>query len=380
MAAGLSAVPRESLAAGIPSETSGFDPQELKAMEGVAEEFRQKYDAPGLSVAFAKEGRLVYAEGFGFADTAAGEKVTARHRFRIASVSKPITSVALMNLMEQGRLKLSDRVFGKGALLGTDFGTPPYGPHIEEITVEHLLTHTCGGWQNDGSDPMFSHPTFNHAQLISWTLDNQPLLHEPGKNYAYSNFGFCVLGRIIEKLTDKAYDLSVKEAILRRCGITEMEIAGNTLADRRPNEVVYYGQEGENPYNMPVARMDSHGGWLATPTDLVRLAVRVDGFPTKPDILKASTLKTMTTPSPANAGYAKGWLVNSANNWWHNGSLPGSITIMVRTSGGFCWAALTNTRKPNSDIALAQDKMMWEMVGKITTWPQRDLFNEPNRQ
>lgn len=374
MAAGLSILPEESLAAGVPDGENGFDAKELKAMEGVAEEFRAKYDVPGLSVAFAKEGRLVFAKGFGFADKDAGEKVTTQHRFRIASVSKPITSVALMNLMEEGKFSLTDRVFGNGALLGTDFGTPPYKPPIEDVTVEHLLTHTCGGWQNDGSDPMFTHPKFDHAKLISWTLDNRPLTNEPGKKYAYSNFGFCILGRIIEKLSGKPYDQYLKEAILSRCGISDMEIAGNSLSDRRPNEVVYYGQDNENPYNMQVNRMDSHGGWLASPTDLVRFAVRVDGFPTKRDILKADTIKTMTTPSAANAGYAKGWIVNASNNWWHNGSLPGTITIMVRTSSGFCWAGLTNTRKSNSDIALGLDKLMWDMVGKITVWPLHDLF------
>jgi hypothetical protein len=64
----------------------------------------------------------------------------------------------------------------------------------------------------------------------------------------------------------------------------------------------------------------------------------------------------MTAPTTANRGYAKGWSVNAANNWWHSGSLPGTATIIVRTASGFCWAALTNTRRPASDMDLGLDK------------------------
>ena len=120
---------------------------------------------------------------------------------------------------------------------------------------------------------------------------------------------------------------------------------------------------------MQVSRMDAHGGWLASPADLVRFLIHVDGFPTEPDVLNASTIATMTTPSPANAGYACGWSVNAAHNWWHTGSLPGTTTIMVRTSGGFCWAALTNTRRPNSSMGLDLDNMVWVMVRSVETWP-----------
>jgi hypothetical protein len=153
-----------------------------------------------------------------------------------------------------------------------------------------------------------------------------------------------------------------------------MQIAGNTLADRKPNEAVYYGQNGENPYRMQVARMDAHGGWIATPTDLVRFLVRVDGFPGKPDLLNRAMVRMMTTPSPVTHGYAYGWMTNRQNNWWHNGSLPGTISLMARTSGGLCWAAITNTRRPGSQIDLDLDQLIWKMVGKVTAWPEIDLF------
>ncbi|HLK58452.1 MAG TPA: serine hydrolase domain-containing protein [Chthonomonadaceae bacterium] len=353
---------------------NGFKPAEREAMEDTAEAFRMKYDVPALSVAIATQGRLVYMHGFGVTDKDTGEKVTPDNLFRIASVTKPITSTTIFHLIEKGKLRLADRVFGPKAVLGTDYGEPPYKQYIEDITIEHLLTHTAGGWQNDGNDPMFHHPQMDHKELITWTIANQPLQHRPGTNYAYSNFGYCILGRVIEKLTGKPYHEAVQQEVLKPCGITGMRISGNTLEERAPKEVIYYDQNGGNPYGMNVKRMDSHGGWLATPTDLVRFLVRVDGFKTKPDILDLDTIVTMTTASAVQAGYAKGWSVNKYHNWWHNGSMPGTTTIMVRTSGQFCWAALTNTRKVNSGLDGDLDQLMWNMVGKVTTWPSYDLF------
>jgi len=233
----------------------------------------------------------------------------------------------------------------------------------------HLLTHTCGGWQNNASDPMFRFPQMNHQQLIGWTLDHLPLAHTPGEHWAYSNFGYCLLGRVIEKVTGKAYRDFVREVVLSPSGVSDMKIAGNTAQQRAPREVIYYDQDDEDPYNMNLERMDSHGGWLATPADLVDFATHVDGFSTTPSILKRATIQEMISPSRANPAYAKGWMINSAGNWWHNGSLPGSTTIMVRTASGFCWAALTNTRRqPYDEIGLALDNMVWDMVRRVSAW------------
>jgi CubicO group peptidase (beta-lactamase class C family) len=216
---------------------------------------------------------------------------------------------------------------------------------------------------------MFENLAMDHAQLITWTLDTKALKDPPGTHYAYSNFGYCVLGRVVEQISGRPYRDFVREEILGRCGVRDMRISGNTLAERFPEEVIYYGQNGENPYDMNVTRMDSHGGWLATPRDLVLFLNHVDGFKSTPKILKPETIKAMTTPSPVNSGYARGWFVNNTPNWWHDGGLPGTTTIMVRTASGFCWAALTNTRNlSESGMGLALDNMVWDMVHKVSAW------------
>ena len=105
-----------------------------------------------------------------------------------------------------------------------------------------------------------------------------------------------------------------------------------------------------------------------------------DGF--LPDELRAmeataaAFMKKHDVPGLSVAIARKGRLVYKYHNWWHMGSLPGTITVMARTSGQFCWAALTNTRNRDtkSPIGADLDVLVWQMVGKITHWPDRDMF------
>jgi len=371
------------LAPGIPAWTAFPPPEEevpaaaeRQAMAALGRSFMEKFFAPALSVAIVRDGRFVFERPFGMADRQEQQQCTVDSLFRIASVTKPITSVAVFTLVEKRRLNLSDKVFGSNGILDNIYGKPPYKQYVTDITVDDLLTHTSGGWPNDSTDPMFRFNSWKVAKLISWTLQNLPLTYPPGQHWAYSNFGYCLLGRVIEKVTGQSYADYVQQAVLAPCGISDMRIAGNTLKQRAPNEVVYQGQFGENPYKMNVTRMDSHGGWIATPSDMARFLTHVGGAPGVPSILQPDSIRIMTTPSPAypqtSAGrYARGWMVldQGKGNWWHNGSLPGSTSIMVRTSSGMCWGAVTDTRtQPSGLIDTALDKMVWDMVGQVPAW------------
>jgi len=238
--------------------------------------------------------------------------------------------------------------------------------HIEEISIEHLLTHTAGGWSNDRNDPMFKYPQKTQAELIEWTLNVRPLENPPGQTFAYSNFGYCVLGRVIEKVARRSYAAFVRDTTHKPCGIVDMVISGNSLSERRTDEVKYYGP-GESPYLMNVTRMDSHGGWLARPADLVQFLMHVTGFAKPTNILKPATIEVMTTVSAANAQYAKGWFIQSGD-WWHSGSLPGTSTIVVRTHSGFCWAAFVNTRREGSSYFEDLAGLVWNIVREVKSW------------
>src|ERR1700737_477412 len=243
LAAGAAVLPTLSLrrAPAQPASAGVVAPSaaERAAMARVAQAFMQKYDVPALSFAVGHAGEIIHRDAFGLADRERNEAITPMHLFRIASVSKTITSTTIFELIEQGRIRLADKVFGPGAILGTDYGQPPYNPDIDQITLGHLLTHTSGGWTNDSRAPMFTPPRMNHAELISWTLSNRPLDNPPGQHYAYSNFGYCVVGRVIEKITGQPYADQVRAAVLSRCGVTDMAISGNTLDQRSRDEDNY---------------------------------------------------------------------------------------------------------------------------------------------
>jgi CubicO group peptidase (beta-lactamase class C family) len=344
-------------------------------MGRIAGEFRRQFSVPATSIAISRNGSFVYDEAVGMADKEHLTQAQENSLFRIASVTKPITSVTIFSLIEQGKLNLPDKVFGPSGILGIKYGKPPYKPYITDITVDHLLTHTSGGWPNDSTDPMMLNLSWDQTKLITQTIAKVPITNPPGTHWAYSNFGYCVLGRVIEQVADEPYDTYVRTNILGPCGISTMKIARNKESDSAQDEVVYYGQYDEDPYKLNVTRMDSHGGWIASSTELVQFLNHVAGAPGIPALLKPATIKLMTTPAPAyppgDARYARGWMVrnNGAGNWWHNGSLPGTTTIMVRTSTGFCWAGLCNTRtEPSDQINTALDQMMWNIVRTVPSW------------
>ncbi|MES2428870.1 MAG: serine hydrolase domain-containing protein [Bacteroidota bacterium] len=352
----------------------GFSVFDIHAVDIAVNAFVQKYHVPGLSFAIAKGDSLKIQRTYGYADSAKNQLVTPASRFRIASVSKPFTSAAIMLLVEQGKLKLSDKVFGNDGVLSNDYGTQPYKKWITDITIENLLEHTAGGWGNSGNDPMFMDPKMSRRELIGWTLNNLPLVNKPGTHYEYSNFGYCLLGRVIEKVTGMPYAAFVKENILAKCGITTMEIGGNTLAEQKADEVYYY-DKGNWPYRMNVPRMDSHGGWIATATDLVKLLVRLNYNPQQPELLRTKTLNTLYEPSLSGSNYAKGWQVNNVNNHWHNGSLPGEQALAVNTATGYSWAVLVNTRT-DGNFGADLDRLMWQIKDCIKKWPDIDLFEK----
>src|SRR5688572_6817044 len=188
----------------------------MESFDQVISDLMKTHKVPGGAVAVVKDGRLVYARGFGYADVENKVTVAPHALFRIASVSKPITAVAILRLVEAGKLELTQKVLP----LIPDL-QPPAGatmdPRWQNITILNLLQHT-GGWDRDkpgGFDPMFRPSTAAAAvgapapasgeTVIRYML-GQPLDFDPGTKYVYSNFGYTILGRIIERVSGMSYE------------------------------------------------------------------------------------------------------------------------------------------------------------------------------
>jgi len=325
------------------------------------QEFMQKYNIPGLSIAIAKQEAIILAKAYGYADIENKVPVNITHQFRIASVSKPITSVAIMQLREQGKLTLDDKIFGVDGILASEY--PVKDDLLNKITVRHLLEHTAGKeWTNDTHAPMFQKPELSQTALIRWVLKNRPITKSPGSEFSYSNFAYCLLGRVIEKVSGIGYQHYVRKNIFQPINAKSFAIGSKKPANTI-FQVHYYPDDDENPYWFPVARMDSHGGWISNAIDLVKFSMSVDGR--GKDILNNDSINIMTTASKHNANYALGWNVNQNNNWWHIGSLPGTASIMVRTEHGYNWAVLVNKRSPDKNFINDLDMLSWNLINGI---------------
>lgn len=322
--------------------------------------FMQKYDIPGLSIAIAKDGEFILAKGYGYANVEQSLPVTPAHQFRVASLSKPITAVAIMTLVEQGRLSLDDKVFGPEGILSVPY--PKENKYVGMITVRHLLEHAAAPeWTNDNQDPMFRKARLDKKSLVIWVLKTRLLKEAPGSRYAYSNFGYCILGLVIEKISGQSYRDYVMNTIFKPINAKSFAIAGNKRGTS-PIEVTYYPHAGGDPYSIPIKRMDAHGGWIANAMDVVRFVMSVDGRTPPDDILSPGSIKTMTTPSRRNEHYALGWSVNEHNNWWHIGKLSGSAGVLVRTNHGYCWTVLTNKSSDTADFESELDGLTWKLI------------------
>ncbi|MDB6039297.1 MAG: beta-lactamase [Verrucomicrobiales bacterium] len=367
---------------------------------------------PGVSLAVMKDGRLILARGFGYADPLhSAEQVQPDSLFGIASLSKAITATAVLKLVDEGRLNLDAKVFPLLNLPPPTFPGAKMDQRLTNITVRHLLNHTAG-WSREtarsplgqvGFDPFLwpqrcaadlglTNPPTAYG-LLEW-VTGFPLQATPGTTFDYSNNGYIAAGILIEQITGRPYEQSI-QALLAPADITRLHIFGRRRAERKPEEAVptlsplfdlrAFGPSAESPstitaetaYYYPLDWLGGAGGWMTTPMDYARFIATIDGQPIPPDLLTSNAVKTMLTPSQPsiNAGqpYGMGWDVNSSEIS-HNGVLyVGALTLAVRRPNGVVYAVFCNTSIDYSFL-VALKTTLDSGVSAVKTWPTNDLF------
>ncbi len=332
---------------------------DFESLDVAIQNLMATHNIPGIQLAITKDEKLVYSKSFGYADYENESLVNNKSLFRIASISKPITALTILKLVEQGKISLDDKVFGSEGILKEDFGSPPYDEDKLQITIQNLLEHKSG-WTNNPYDPMFAGAEISMDELIDDMLDNRPLDFSPGSNSFYLNFGYCVLGRVIEKVSEQSYEDYVKNNLLDPIGIEEMKIGKSSFEEKFSNEVTYYDQEGFSPYYLNIPRMDAPGGWLASSEDLLKLLVRADRNSNKLDFLNSNSLQN---------------LYFGFENWWHTGSLPGTSSVLSRYNDDFNYAIVANTRTlPIDNILNQMNQVMKDEIVSREYWPSYDLI------
>jgi CubicO group peptidase (beta-lactamase class C family) len=289
------------------------------------------FGIPGGSLAVVKDGRLVFARGYGWADVERDEPFHPDSRCQLASLSKTITAAMVMKLVENGKLDLSSRAFSLLNLEPPEYPGAFYDSRLMNITVRQLLNHTAGwNWSTaknplggTGFDPAFwpdwtmqdldLNAPATPMEFVRWIM-GKPLQENPGSQAQYSNVGYIVAGRVVEKITGQAFE-TVARQLFAEAGITRVQLSGNTLAERLPGEVVYYLHPAVTaadivgpgnwaqpkpvdfnlPYAYPVTTIDAAGGFIASAIDHARFVAAIDGLPTFPDILTTNSVKTMAS-------------------------------------------------------------------------------------
>jgi CubicO group peptidase (beta-lactamase class C family) len=372
--------------------------RDFAAAEKSIRSFMRKWSVTGASVAIAKDGKLIYARGFGYADSISKEEVQPYHKFRLASISKLVTAVAVMKLAEEGRLSLNDRVFGPDGILDDPFFSNPKDKRVYGITVAHLLSHE-GGWTQRYGDQMFMplviadnmgiKPPVDIRTIIRFALDKR-LHFTPGTGRAYSNLGYSILGLVIEKVSGMPYEEYCRKEILEPIGIYDMTLAHNLPSQKAAFEVTYYAPadviQKPSIYGTGEMVSPSYGGndiealggagsWLGTAPDLVRLLLAVDGFETREDILAPQSIQLMT--DNRNGLAPVGWKTTiDDGTWWRTGSFPGSAGMMKRQADGISWVVLFNSSAWNGpEIHSYINSLMYRVVAQLKNKDNKDLFD-----
>ena len=297
------------------------------------------------TLAISSHGQVIYRRAFGWRDSAHTSLLSPNAMMRLASNSKPVTAAAIRRLISQGLLTLDYKPF---ASLGLAPAGNVVDTRIYNITVQHLLDHT-GGWnRNVAGDIMFKSREISQAldiatpptktQFAQWAM-TQPLQHAPGIATSYSNFGYLVLGLVVEKITGQSFPDYVKESIFTGSAVDEI-IAGRSLrADRDPREPFY-----SDPYKgCSVFFVETcvlvpwpDGGW------------HMEAF---------DSCGGLVGSAPAMATFLEAYWINgqprvpgTQASFIFFGSLDGTFTLMRQRTDGSNFVALFNQRTDPSGL------------------------------
>jgi D-alanyl-D-alanine carboxypeptidase len=299
--------------------------------------------SPTASVAVAIDGDLIRAEAFGDREPGTYDTAVAHDRFRVASISKVITAIVMLQLVEEGVIGIDEPV---GAQIAAHVGVVPNDPRVAEITPEHLLSHTSGLLQHESTFFRSGAPPCPDAARVGLTAS----IAQPGGNYRYSNMNYCIAGLLIELLTGQSYEQAVYQRLLTPLGINGMRLAGTY--DRGADEVVHFSAPGRSY----MEALGAAGAWIATASDIVRIVdsinPRTSGWkPLGDDLLRRMQHPPFDRPIEG-VGYGLGVFVYEDGSIGHTGTLESTHAMVLSRPDGVTWALLVNGEYPSSSRSI----------------------------
>jgi serine beta-lactamase-like protein LACTB len=304
---------------------------------------------PGMSVAVGVDGDIVWAEGFGYADVEHRVSVWQETKFRIGSVSKPLTATAVGLLVERGQLDL-------------DAPVQRYVPTFPEkrwpITTRQAAGHLAGIRHYNGGE-MYSSRRYQSVSRGLRIFQDDTLRFQPGTRYSYSSYGWNLVSAVIEGASDERFLSYMQQQVFDPIGMR------HTVADYTdsiiPHRTRFYqpGRDGRavNAIYVDNSYKWAGGGFLSTPSDLIRFGFAyLDG-----ELLAAETIAQLWTPQTTNdgksTGYGIGWSVR----------LEDGVVVSAGHNGGSIGGTTGFTTRP-------RDRTVVALVGNMTRAPATGLI------
>lgn len=295
--------------------------EQIEQARTLLKALKENQHIPGLSIAVGKGGKFIWKEGMGLANVQKGEEVTPNTKFRIGSISKALTAFALGKLFDEGKLDWDDPV---SKYLSYE-GAPEYS-----FTIKQLAGHQAGVRHYKGAE-FYSKKAYSSIEESLNIFKNDPLLFEPGTDYHYTTYGYSLLGRLIEVNSGKSYsDYMMKEVL------EPLAMASTVLEDAGYDEsgkALFYSKGGKREAaEVNLSNKWAGGGFLSTPTDLVRFLNNAR------NVVSFSTLFELITPQPladgSSTGYGIGFRISRVEATdemivHHGGSILGARAFLL---------------------------------------------------
>lgn len=301
--------------------------QEFKVLNHLFEKSAASQTVPGISVAIANSGGIQWAQGFGYSDIENKIAMTSNTKLRVGSISKVLTTAALMRLFEQGKI---------------DFDTPvvqivsEWPKHHPTITLKHLVSHTSGIRHYDKQSEFLSNKQYNHVVDSLKIFKNDPLEFSPGSAFGYSTYAWSLISAYLEKADRRRnFRLIMQQEVFSPLNMRESQLENNQQMIENLQKA-YTVKSGRLVPSLVVNNSNKYagGGMLSTPTDLVKFALAH----THNNFLKNSSLKMMFTNAMLENGKAVthgiGWRVgfdSHIRNFMRNkGKFAEDIALLKR--------------------------------------------------
>lgn len=295
-----------------------------------------------VSVAVSVDGEIVHEAAFGARVPDTFDAVDPTDAYRIASISKTITAITVLQLVEDGVVGLDEPV---GARVAAAVGVPSPSAGSSDITVRQLLTHTSGFPQYESLFFRNQVGSCEEAAAVGFSRS------VGGTGFRYSNMNYCVLGVLIQTLTAQRYEEVVYERLLTPLGISGMRLA--PTYDPGPGEVEHRSVPGRNYMEV----LGAAGAWVATPTDLVTIIESLDPETPGWKPLEPETVAMMKTavndPNAPDRGYGMGLILYGGGTSGHTGTIESTHAMVFDRFDDVTWAVTVSGENPSDTVRLA---------------------------